>query len=166
MFSYSEALISLWIIFQIDYCCNVAFLFHLPTQHQYNFRDVTSSQHSCYAIHNNLWLLNNSFKEICTDLIWVYSHLLQEKAPHPPFIFSEKKKKSLTEKYSLTSFFPNIAWVWGMFLYYQTQLKWGICVVLTVMFWICSKIRRHDISIASDIYFSPNFCSFCYFDWR
>lgn len=91
MFSYSEALISLWIIFQIDYCCNIAFLFHLSTQHQYNFRDITSSQHSCYAIYNNLWLLNNSFKEICTDLIWGYSHLLQEKPPHTPFIFSEKK---------------------------------------------------------------------------
>lgn len=91
MFSYSKALISLWIIFQIDYCCNVTFLFHLSTQHQYNFRDIASSQYSCYAIHNNLWFLNNSFKEICTDLIRVYGHLLQEKPPHLPFIFSEEK---------------------------------------------------------------------------
>lgn len=91
MFSYSVALISLWIIFQIDYCCNVPFLFHLFTQHQYNFRDITSLQYSCSVIHNNLWLRNNSSKEICTDLIWVYSHLLQEKPPHLPLIFFEKK---------------------------------------------------------------------------
>lgn len=68
MFSYSETLISLWIIFVIDYGCNVAFLFHLSPQHQCNFRAITSSLYSCYANCNNLWLLNNNFKEICTGL--------------------------------------------------------------------------------------------------